>query len=611
MKYIFSIVMAAVLSVYVLPSTSQANATPYYIVTPEVGVTMTATADAAGMTVAKLKQGARVEPIAQENGWTKVLYHNRLGWVKSDFIKPFTIDLTRSYSTYYKQLSETANIVYALVHDFTQDGVEELYVVTDSDTSKGEYVETVYSGPDVIYKKTLTDGLTIVRNTNDYYVKHDTRTKRGSAYPLSKLNDQAKTDYYVISGGNEKYEVPTNSYFNSLFVLQSGSGAVSERTYLIEEVVSKEYFGGQQKNAYNETIYAMHYSMTENGKKKSVTNKDFEMEISPYVNAKAVMEIYKDDDQSATLSNSYSFHVENVQQQLLALAEKSTGTQQELVKSYAGWDEEELVTLQQKLAQSLILEIPFRFEMERNLVSYFSNVEIGIARGLPYYDPVFFTRSRTGEDERGYTYYDRAPIDQVIYDFYGVKMDTATFNAQAGENGPSVDDFQYISLFSETQPGETYPYRQLIDIKELENDYVAMQFDDYSVPWDIIIDHTNESALIAGTYDKSGSVIFKRLPFEQGTKWVYIDTVESLNEVNIEQYKHYVNNLHVIQELSAEQKVNEVAVTPAQTTEQPLLAPVEDRAESSIGIWLIFATLIFALASGGALFWFKRKKDAV
>ena len=89
MKRIVSIIVAVVVTLQLLPITGKANAAPYYMVTPKVGVDLMATANAAGLNVAKLKQGARVEPLQQENGWTKVLYNNRLGWIKSDFIQPF------------------------------------------------------------------------------------------------------------------------------------------------------------------------------------------------------------------------------------------------------------------------------------------------------------------------------------------------------------------------------------------------------------------------------------------------------------------------------------------------------------------------------------------
>lgn len=612
MKRIVSIIIVAIVTLQLLlPITGKANATPYYMVTPAVGVDLMATANAAGLNVAKLKQGARVEPLQQENGWTKVLYNNRLGWIKSDFIQPFTIDLTPTYAAYYKQLKETPNIVYSLIYDFTQDGIEDLYVVTDLDTSKGEYIEKIYSGLDVIYTKTLTDGLTIIQDATGVYIKHESITNQSSSYPLSQLSNEAKNDYYEVSAGDEKYAVPTTSHFNAVFVLESGSAAVMERRFLTEEVASTEYFGGQVKNAYNETVYATQYTTSKNGDSKSVPKKDFEQAIAPYQKAKVLAEIYKDDYHSAALATRYSFQLEKVLEQLIELAAKSEGTQAKEETQFADWNADELVTLQQKLAQSLILEIPYSLKIERNFLTYFNNVEIGIMMGLPHYDPKFFTRSRTGVDERGFTYYDRAPIDQVIYDFYGAKVDTAKFNELAGAEGPTIDDFHYLSQFENVTIGETYPYRQLKDVKNLENDFIALQYDDYSVPWDTIIDAANESALIAASYEGSGYLIFKRVPLTQGTQWAYIDTVASLEEIDMDQYKYYASNLYVTQQLVAEQKAGELNAAAAESMEQKqvVAAPVEEP-KSDNGIWQSVLALFILGGIAAGLYWHKRKSHS-
>ena len=120
------------------------------IISAEQGVNMTATANPDGMKVAVLKQGTRVKLIREEDSWSKVEYNGRLGWVRNEVIQPFAEDLLPVYSVYYKLLEETDHLVYALVNDFTQDGIEDLYIVIDSNPSNGQYIEKIYSGNNVI-----------------------------------------------------------------------------------------------------------------------------------------------------------------------------------------------------------------------------------------------------------------------------------------------------------------------------------------------------------------------------------------------------------------------------------------------------------------------------
>lgn len=609
MKKLFGMLLAILIIIHFAPIQTQADNVSYYTIVPEVGVSMTATADVQGMTVAKLKQGARVGMVLQQDGWTKIDYNGRLGWVKNEFIKPFMTDVKPIYSSYYKQLHTTENLVYALVYDFTQDGVEDLYIVTDADTSKGEYVEQIFSGEELVYKKTLQDGLMIVRDATEYYIKHYSAINRDSTFALGDLNNQAKTDYYEGSGGKEDYKIQTSSYFNTIHIVKSANGGVQELTFSAEEVASKNYYGSDNVNQYNESIYANHYLLSNNGKKKSLTYKDFQQAIAPYERAKVVMDIYSDDYRSAVLTNRYAFQVERVVQQLFELAKKSPNASI-VGETLVEYDQQEVAMLRQRLAQSAVLEIPLSAEEERNFLTYFKKVEQGIVTSIPYVDPELFTRTTTLENERGQKYYDRTPIDQVLYDFYGVKINDDQFKAASTIDGPQVDEAYYASAFTEPEQQQTYLYRQLQNIIKLDNDYIALQFADYEMPWDVLADEIDESVLIAGDNTGAGYVILKRLPFKKGTQWVYIDTIDTIEGISLVRYQEYANNLYAIQQLAAEQKVPEVESVEDAPIEVVQLASEPEESTGSIWPFLLAMVLSYGIYAAGYT-WYRKKKSNI
>lgn len=219
----------------------------FAIISAEQGTNMTATANPDGMKVAVLKQGGRVKLIRQEDSWSKVEYNGRVGWVRNEAITPFAEDLLSIYSIYYKLLEGTENLVYALVNDFTQDGIEDLYIIVDADPSKGQYIEKIYSGNSVIYQKNLKHGLTVLKDTTDYYLFHHAQTNSEKKLKLSELNDQAKTDYYEASEGESSYEIVANTYMHTYFVVQSSNGKLSELTFTHEQVTSKDFYGGEKR----------------------------------------------------------------------------------------------------------------------------------------------------------------------------------------------------------------------------------------------------------------------------------------------------------------------------------------------------------------------------
>ena len=554
--------------------------TSFYVVKAAEGATMTASASPTGMVVANLKQGARIKFVRQEEQWVKVDYNGRLGWVSSELIAPFTKELLPVYSSYYKLLQNTNDIIYALIADFTQDGVEDLYVITDANPSKGQYQEFIYSGDQVIYQKNRTAGVTILQNGADYYIWHYAQTNADKKYRLADLNNQAKTDYFEVSEGKGTYEITANTYLKSYSVVQSGNGAVVEQVLSHEQVASKDYYGAEQSNEYEESIYLENYTLSKNGETKTVLERQFDELFSYYEKSKVMRVIYEDAYNSAALSNRFLFDVERVKQELLNLA------QVVIPKKQIDYPEIEQEQLQTKLSQSALLEIPYKDAVSRNAATYFQMIEQAIPLGLAGYDSVKFNKMTTEQQ----TTYNRDAVNALIYDFYGAMMNDEEFNRLANADGYAVDGELYVTTVKETPATDTYIYRQWQGAKDLDNNYVALKFEDFEMPQNVKVSDENESALIAGTPQNQGYVLFKRLPFKAGTKFVYIDTVEDLNYLNTDQYGVYENSLAMVQKFVAEKQTVSIEETLEQEVEQEpepdALLPIEPQQQSNK--WLLF-----------------------
>ncbi|MEG0472306.1 MAG: SH3 domain-containing protein [Solibacillus sp.] len=608
MKKLVMLVLALFLfSVSFVPQ-SWAEEIKYYTIVPEDGTVMTASADANGMKIMTLKQGTRVALVRQEASWTKIDYNGRLGWVKNEALTPFDQDLMPIYSTYYKKLDKMVDLIYALVADFTQDGVEDLYVVTDANPSKGQYVATIYSGEKVIYQKKLKHGLTVLKSTTDHYLFHHAQKNAEKKYKLAELNDQAKTDYYEASGGKNSFQIATNTYLNSYYIVQSGNKKVEELTLTREQVASKDYTGGKETNEFGETVYQDNYSLSRDGKTTTLLEKEFDELFAYYEKAKGAKIIYSDDYQSASLATDFSFKVERTKQEILELASTVLSDKKQL-EGVVGLDE-----LKVKLAQSLLLEVPYDQAIQRNAETYVKNVEKGIINGLAGYDGNYFAKSDVEFAQEGMHYFERAPIDAVIYDFYGVKINAEEFNNLASVDYRHLDEQTYEFPVEKLEElPKTYTYRQLVGIESLETGYEALQYVDYEVPVDVAVSESNENMLVAGEKLNEGYVLLKRLPFKSGVKWIYIDTVEYIDGLNVDQYETYENSLDIVQKFVAEQQVapteqeSPVVENVTEKESDRKQEPAESQG-SSILKGLLAAGLVLLIGAASAGFYVYRKK---
>lgn len=587
-----------------MPATS-AEEIEQYMVSSDKAITMTATADPNGMKVAILKPGTRVKLIREEASWSKIEYNGRLGWVSNEALAPFEQKLLPIYASYYKILNQTEQIVYALITDFTQDGIEDLYVITDGNPSKGVYTETIYSGESIIYQKNVKHGLSILKDSTDYYLFHHSQKNSDKKYKLSELNEQASIDYLKESEGKSSYEVATNHYLMSYNIVQAGNGKIQEQTFTHEQIASKDYYGASQINDYQENIYIENYLLSSNGKTKTLSEKEYNELFALYERAKGAKIIYSDDGNSASLSDKFSFDVEKAKNELFDLAEYVLAPSEFDVLST------ELALLKDKLAQSVVLEMPYEEGVARNALTMVGNVEKGMKTGLQGYEASYFKEAAVDSPLDGMHYKERMPIDNVIYDFYGATVNTEEFNALASAENRFLEKDYYQYPVSEDEESSTYIYRQLRNVSQLQSGYDILKFVDYEMPKDIIVSESNEKMLIAGKPVKEGYVIFKRLPFKEGLKWVYVDTVSDLKLMNEKQYETYEGSLFVVQRWIAEQQIPESNQAEEKSESIPLAsaAPVEEEPPSKPVSWVFLGAILgLIIVSFGSAFYLYRRK---
>ena len=593
---------------FVLTQPANAEQETLHVITAEKSVIMTATPDTKGMKVATLKPGTRVKLMREDGKWSKIEYNGRLGWVQSERIQPFTKDLLLIYSNYYKLLEETEHLVYALVTDFTSDGVEELYTITDADPTKGQYIETIYSGESIIYQRTVNHGLSVLKDSTDYYLFHHSQKNSDKNYKLSQLNEQAAIDYAQVSEGKASYEITANHYFMSYYVMQAGNGEPARKTFTHELVASKEFNGGSETNEYDENIYLEKYVGTSEGQTKTLLEKDYQALFAVYENAKGAKIIYSDDGDSASLSSKFSFTIQQAKNELFQLAENVI-----VAPEYEGL-QEDMKVLKEMLAQSVYLEMPYENDVARNSLTMLKNIEKAIEQGIPGYGDNYFTKATIDFELVNLNYVERMPIDTVIYDFYGTRVNVEEFNTLGAEENRYLTDDYYQYPVDEVEQGASI-YRLLQSVQQLDSNYDVLQFTDYEVPNTMTISEANENYLIASTRLQSGYVVLKRLSTNTGTKWVYVDTVSTLDAMNVKQYQIYENTLQIIQQYIAQQQLSEDEVQ--QKTEDKLTLASANTGQQSESVeaqqisfswgFLAFLILLIGLAFSGAYYWYRRK----
>ena len=608
-KRIGYFLLVSLVSLAIFGSPSSAEENPFSIISANESVTMTVTADPKGMKVATLKPGTRVKLVRQEESWSKIEYNGRLGWVRQDVLKPFTEDLLPIYSSYYKLLDTTEHVVYALVADFTQDGIEDLFMIVDSNPTKGQYIEMIYSGDTVIYQKHLKYGLSVLKDSTDYYLFHHSQKNTDKSYKLSELNKQAQIDYLEVSEGKSSYEIGVNHYLMSYYIVQAGNGKVHEQTFTHEQAASKDAYGSDKVNEYGENIYLENYSLSSNGQTKTLLEKDYKELFALYEKSKGAKIIYRDDGNSAALSDKFTFDLKRAKEELLRLATDIT------VQKPVDVLDSELNLLKLKLAQSVVLEMPYENGISRNALTLVKNVENGITNGLAGYEASYFTKAKLEFPIDGMAYTERTPIDQVIYDFYGTTVNADEFNALASIENRYLDKDYYQYPLEEAEKSNTYIYRQLQSVEQLESGYDVLEFVDYEMPVDIAVSESNENALIAGEKVNKGYVVLKRLPFKSETKWIYVDTVSHIDLMNEKHYATYENTLSVVQRFVAEQQIVEPNDEEVRAEEMVVASAAVDGNRKQVEVqdtkvpWGVLAAM-FLLASsvfGGAYYVYRRK----
>lgn len=277
----------------------------------------------------------------------------------------------------------------------------------------------------------------------------------------------------------------------------------------------------------------------------------------------------------------------------------------------------EIETLKLKLAQSVFLEMPYEKAVSRNVYTMIKNVEEGMKCGLPGYGASQFPKGNENSLQPNMQYIDRSQIENVIRDFYGTTINSDEFNALASADGSFLDESVYqFPLDEEAEVYDNYVYRQLLSVEQFENAYDVLGFADYQMPIDVTVTESNENMLIAGEQLHEGYVVFKRLPFKSGMKWVYIDTISNLDLIDTKKYQVYENTLPLLQSLIAEQQIpeeirldrkQEPLVASAATGEASVRMEEKEKAASWSFIVIVIA-LVFSLFGGAYLFYNRKIK---
>lgn len=492
---------------------SSQAATGTYVITPEIGVNLRAAPHQEGATVTKLKQGYRVELLEESGEWLKVSYEGKEGYVKSEYLKYLDIDLVAAYKHYAAVLEETmmGGHYYSLLYDFTQDGLEELYIVEQEDNG---FRHRMLSGEKELFDKALPNdkhGLDIYWDDYNYYLVETLgeSDRAGVLYTPDQLGITSQHEFAYVGISRE-----------TVNIIRSGNLSLSSTQTFVESgsvmdfVTDGEHFKDEDNTEFSRYIVS----------EKEVTKEQWDKAVAGYKNAPnnlMLLSYYGGD----FLEEESNF--DETLEELFALYEKYNDSPTKLLL-----DETKIEEIEQYTNYMLQDSIK---DVDNNEIDYYALLNMALYYAMDLSELY---------DEEEYTYqYPKLLVDEWMYNNFGIKMDDeklenhmlryeTEYGAGAAKSIEVQEEYYIAPGSGDIGIGdESY----IINSHQLEDDFIALGY---------VHGYTKALSILTTEPDY---IIVKQVETANGeTYYPYIDTLQTLESIDYDALNNYAERLDVV-----------------------------------------------------------------
>lgn len=462
--------------------------------------------------------------------WLKVSYEGKEGYMKAEHVKSLDLDLVAAYKHYAAVLEEELQPpYYTLLHDFTQDGLEELYFIYLSENR--EVRHTMLSGEEVLFDEVVgREGVTIYWDDYDYYLVAYV-DESGGVHQLdpSDFGISSQHEYLIVRIGTEMVDI-----------IRSGNLSLSKTKAQRDYQHAVAFETDEEQFDADVDLDTGWYGIDG----KEVTEEEWKEVVSGYQNA----------PHSVSFSNDYKQGYDNE----ISNYEETIDQLYALYKKYG----EETASTKELVDADQIAEIEW-YTNFKNLQAH-GGISIGntslnyLDEGeIDYISLLTMALSHPTHEAHDPSHYPRAQIDDWIYKNFGLRMDDEQVKEQ-------IERYENAFL-AEHESGYGMFYT------EVHDDYYAQRTTADGIAWlwleldyePTIVDHYQlEDDFIALAYMELGPqkelnlmgtepdyIIVKKVEAANGDRYYpYITTLQSLDQLDYGALNKYAENLDLVQE---------------------------------------------------------------
>lgn len=498
---------------FLWPASSQA-ASEVYVITPNEGANLTMEPKENSPVLKKFNQGDRVEEVKQEGDWIQVLYEGKKSYIKAEHVKPLEVDLIAAYKHYAMVLGEHdyyEPTYYTLLYDFTQDGLEELYIVEPMEDNRG-FRHRILSGEDILLDETFRrDHLHILSDKQDYFIVRSSSWFTGiENYPVEDLGILSAHEFVEA----EPYEEKTT-------VIRSGSQSLTQQNAYHKRLLLFGFETNGEHFPLDDNLNDMinHYTIDDN----YATEEQWEEVARIYEHTNNTLELFLDGYPSFSSEEQWANYDETVQ------------------KLYTLYLKYQDVAVQQLLDEDKLEETTdhLNYLLQTEPIANLTTGEIDY-RSL-FYMAKYYTDEFKVESvdlEKGYFKFPKREMNDWTYKHFGLYIDDVQLQEQMAVASEwysvDIEDDYYITS-GNGDAGIINPV--IMNQHPLKNNYIALEYADGFTP---------ELSIMKG---ESMFAIVKKINAADGSSYYpYITIVENLDNVDYAPLDSYTEALPLMQD---------------------------------------------------------------
>lgn len=463
-----------------------------------------------------------------------------------------------------------------MLYDFSQDGLEELYIVeyVNSDNG-GSFRHKMYSGKKLLFEEEKQEGLDIYWNKYNYYIVTDSHMTRGyeqldpNLLGIKTQHDYVISDYYP--------------YWHT--IIHPGNLKVAKTN--IRQI--EGYIWGFETDGQ--------FYEDEQGPVNAYYKNDQTVSEDAYNKFKALYE------KAPNHLQLFSYEVNSIAKQFdNSNTEKTLHKLSKLYNKYSGetnlpYTEDEIFQMKEFIY--LISTTPNVQDMN-DYVTLFRNFEFMYASTMPN-DLRESFKAENFENNEGISLskFKQQEVDDWIYRFFGIRMDHDKFkeqleklNAEEGSMTQILED-DYACLCDGLGSPPMQP--DVKDVEFLKHDFIAIHYRFFGS--DTIL-RTDDNSI------ESGVAIVKKVVAENGeTFYPFIGKFSSIEEVDEVLLNAYAEQLDIVIDHRPKPPETQKVVHEESVKERA----IQENSQNTF-LYIIIGLLVMIVLIMGGLIWRQKNK---